>query len=85
MLLEKLSDPESAPSIAYDGEVAMTPFGRLLNDDELTYVHNRFGNTQVPIVLADMKKVRDADLGSGMLENSINRLNEHPHKIFASN
>ena len=63
----------------------MPPSGRLLNHNELTRVRNRFGNTQVPVVLADMKKVRDADLGSAMLENSTNLLNERPHKIFASN
>ena len=48
----------------YAGQVPMTPFGGMLNDEEvaavITYVRNAFGN-QAPAVLPDkVKLIRDA-------------------------
>jgi mono/diheme cytochrome c family protein/glucose/arabinose dehydrogenase len=68
----------------YDGQVPMTPFGGLLNDNEtaavLTYVRNSFGNKELPVTPADIKKVRDANPGRVMLYNSTDLLKEHPLK-----
>ncbi len=68
----------------YDGQVPMTPFGGLLNDDELaavlTYVRNSFGNQAHPIKRAAIKKVRNANPNRAMLYNSADLLKEHPLK-----
>lgn len=48
----------------YDGQVPMTPFGGLLNDQEmaalLTLVRNTFDNKADPVRPSDVKAVRDA-------------------------
>ena len=66
----------------YDGQVPMTPFGGLLDDNELaavlTYVRNSFGNKAEPVTADDIKKVREANPGRAMLYNSADLLKEHP-------
>ena len=60
----------------------MTPFGGLLNDDEvaavLTYVRNSFGN-RAPAVLPDkVKKVRAATTRKVDFYSANQLLKEHP-------
>jgi mono/diheme cytochrome c family protein len=49
----------------YDGQVPMTPFGGMLNNEEmasvLTFVRNSFGNQAAPISAAQVEKVRKAN------------------------
>jgi mono/diheme cytochrome c family protein len=51
----------------YDGLVPMTPFGGMLNDEEvasvLTYVRNNFGNKAPAVEPASVAKVRAATKG----------------------
>lgn len=48
----------------YTGQVPMTPFNGLLNDNEvaavLTYVRNSFGNKAAAVTLEKVKAVREA-------------------------
>ena len=66
----------------YDGQVPMTPFGGLLNDEELasvlTYVRNSFGNKADPIQANEVQKVRAATKGRVMFYNAEELLKEHP-------
>ena len=68
----------------YDGQVPMTPFGGMLNDQEiasvLTYVRNSFGNKADPVEAVQVKKVRDANPGRVLLYNTEELLREHPFK-----
>lgn len=52
---------------AYDGQVPMTPFAGMLDDEEvaavLTFVRNSFGNRAEPISTEEVKAVRDANPG----------------------
>ena len=47
----------------YEGQVPMTPFEGLLNDEEiaavLSYVRNSFGNKAAPITADKVKMVRE--------------------------
>ncbi|GAB2578580.1 PVC-type heme-binding CxxCH protein [Spirosoma areae] len=66
----------------YPGQVPMTPFGGLLNDNEvaavLTYVRNSFGN-QAPAILPDkVKKVRAATVRKVDFYAADQLLKEHP-------
>ena len=67
---------------SYDGQVPMTPFGGMLNDEEvaavLTFVRNSFGNDAGPIQAADVQKVRAAEPGRMKLYNTDELLKEHP-------
>ena len=84
LTLYGLMGPIEVNGKKYDGQVPMTPFGGLLNDNELaavlTYVRNSFGNKADPVTPADIKKVRDANPGRVMLYNSADLLKEHPLK-----
>ena len=66
----------------YDGQVPMTPFGGMLNDDEvaavLTFVRNSFGNEAAPIQAAEVQKIRAANPGRMMLYSTEDLLKEHP-------
>ncbi|RRB04960.1 PVC-type heme-binding CxxCH protein [Larkinella rosea] len=62
--LKGLLGPIEVAGKNYPGQVPMTPFGGLLNDNELaavlTYVRNSFGNTASAISPEQVKKVRAA-------------------------
>ncbi len=62
----------------------MTPFGRLLSDNELaamlTFVRNSFGHKSEPVTPAAIKKVCEANPGRAMLYNTADLLKEHPLK-----
>ena len=68
----------------YDGQVPMTPFGGMLNDNEmaavLTYTRNSFGNKAEPITPDEVQKVRAASKGRLMFYNTEELLKEHPLK-----
>ncbi len=84
LTLYGLMGPIEVNGAKFDGQVPMTPFGGLLNDDEvaavLTFVRNSFGNKADPITPAAVKKVRAANPGRLMLYNTTELLNEHPLK-----
>lgn len=63
VVLNGLHGPLEVKGVKYPGQVPMTPFAGMLNDEEvaavLTYVRNSFGN-KAPAVKADtIKKVRE--------------------------
>ncbi len=65
IVLKGIMGPIEVNGNKYAGQVPMTPFGGMLNDDEvaavLTYVRNAFGN-QAPAILPDkVKAVRESE------------------------
>ncbi len=84
LTLYGLMGPLEVNGKKYDGAVPMTPFGGMLQDEEvaavLTFVRNSFGNKADPIPVAAIKKVRDANPGRVMLYNTADLLKEHPFK-----
>ncbi|TLD70853.1 c-type cytochrome [Phragmitibacter flavus] len=66
----------------YDGQVPMTPFAGMLNDqdiaDVLTFVRNSFGNKADPIKPSQVKPIRDANPGRMMFYTTDQLLKEHP-------
>lgn len=62
MVLHGLVGPIEVKGVKYPGQVPMTQFGGLLNDEEvasvLTFVRNSFGNKAAPVTSAQVKKVR---------------------------
>lgn len=63
IVLKGLQGPIEVNGIKYDGQVPMTPFERLLNDEEvaavLSYIRNSFGNKASPITPEKVKIVRE--------------------------
>jgi mono/diheme cytochrome c family protein/glucose/arabinose dehydrogenase len=66
----------------YDGQVPMTPFAGMLNNEEmasvLTFVRNSFGNKAAPIVASQVEKVRAANPGRVNFYKVEDLLSEHP-------
>ncbi|MDZ7690810.1 MAG: cytochrome c [Balneolaceae bacterium] len=66
----------------YPGQVPMTPFGGMLNDEEvaavLTYVRNAFGNEASPISPEKVKEVRASVQDKSGFYSPEELLNEHP-------
>jgi len=64
IVLNGIYGPMEVNGNKYPGQVPMTPFKGMLNDDELaallTYVRNAFGNKASPISPAKVKAVREA-------------------------
>jgi putative heme-binding domain-containing protein len=64
LTLNGMMGPLELNGKTYPGLVPMTPFGGLLNDEEiadvLTYVRNAFGNQAEPVSPAKVKQVREA-------------------------
>ena len=64
IVLKGLMGPIEVNNQKYAGQVPMTPFGGLLNDEEvaavITYVRNSFGNEASVVTPQQVKKVRDA-------------------------
>lgn len=62
LVIKGLQGPVEIQGKSYPGQVPMTPFGGLLNDEEvadvLTYVRNSFGNKASVISPAQVKEVR---------------------------
>ena len=68
----------------YDGLVPMTPFGGMLNDQEmaavLTLVRNSFGNQAAAVTPAEEQKVRSANPGRQTIMTSEELFKAHPMK-----
>ncbi|GAB3911154.1 GDSL-type esterase/lipase family protein [Larkinella knui] len=82
LALKGLLGPIEVAGKNYPGQVPMTPFGGLLNDEEmaavLTYVRNSFGN-QAPAILPDkVKQVRAATESKKDFYSPDQLLKEHP-------
>lgn len=64
LVLNGIQGPIEVLGQRYPGQVPMTPFGRMLNDEEiasvLTYVRNSFGNKSSVISPQQVQNVRDA-------------------------
>jgi mono/diheme cytochrome c family protein len=82
IVLKGLMGPMELNGVKYDGQVPMTPFGGLMNDQEiaavLTYVRNSFGNKASVITPAQVKSVRVATTNKSDLYNTTQLLKEHP-------
>lgn len=68
----------------YPGQVPMTPFGKLLNDEEtaavLTYVRNSFGNKASAISIEKVKEVQEQIKNKTGFYSPEELLEEHPLK-----
>lgn len=81
LTLHGLMGPLELNGVHYPGQVPMTPFGGLLNDQEvaavLTYVRNHFGNEASAITPAQVAEVRKAT-GARAFYTTEEILKEHP-------
>ncbi len=84
LTLNGLHGPIEVLGEKYPGQVPMTPFGGLLDDEGvaavLTYVKNSFGNTGTPISPEQVKAVRAAIAGKKGFYSPDELLAEHPLK-----
>lgn len=82
LTLKGLMGPIEVLGKTYPGQVPMTPFGGLLNDEEvaavLTYVRNSFGNKATAIAPEQVKAVRAAIEGKTDFYSPAELLREHP-------
>lgn len=82
VVLKGLLGPIDINGRKYPGQVPMTPFEGLLNDEEvaavLTYVRNSFGNAASVIQPATVKKVRESVQGKKDFYAPEALLKEHP-------
>ena len=82
LTLKGLMGPIEVRGKTYPGQVPMTAFGGLLNDDEvaavLTYVRNAFGNEAPAVSAETVKKVRAETEGKSGFYSPKELLREHP-------
>ena len=82
LTLHGLSGPIEVLGEEYPGNVPMTPFGGMLNDEEvaavLTYVRNSFGNEASPITPEKVGEVRAATQDKNGFYSPDELLEEHP-------
>ncbi|MEM6916123.1 MAG: PVC-type heme-binding CxxCH protein, partial [Verrucomicrobiota bacterium] len=82
--LKGLIGPIEVLGKEYPGQVPMTPFEHILNDQEmasvLTYVRNSFGNKSGAIQPGDVSRVRKEVADFKMMYNPADLLQEHPHE-----
>ena len=82
LVLKGLQGPISVLNVSYSGHVPMTPFERMLKDDEiaavLTYVRNAFGNKASAIKPETVKAVRQAAKDKEGFYSPDELLREHP-------
>ncbi|MCF2488414.1 PVC-type heme-binding CxxCH protein [Dyadobacter sp. CY347] len=82
LVLKGLLGPIEVNGQKYPGQVPMTPFAGLLNDDEmaavLTYVRNSFGNKGPAIMPEKVKQVRAATESKKDFYSPEQLLKEHP-------
>ena len=82
LTLNGLMGPMTLLGKDYPGQVPMTPFGGLLNDEEiasvLTYVRNSFGNEASPITPEQVKAVRDATVDKEGFYSPAELLEQYP-------
>ena len=81
--LHGLIGPIEVKGQKYPGQVPMTPFGGLLNDEDvasvLTYVRNNFGNNAPAVSPDTVQKVR-AETGQRIFYTPEELLKDHPHE-----
>ncbi len=84
LTLNGLMGPIEVKGRSYPGQVPMTPFGMMLNDEEiaavLTYVRNSFGNKASAIEPKQVGKVREETKDKVGLYTPEELLKQHPHK-----
>lgn len=82
LVLKGLMGPLQLEDKSYPGQVPMTPFGGMLNDEEiasvLTFVRNTFGNKADPILPESVKEVREAIKDKEGFYSPDELLKEHP-------
>lgn len=82
LLLHGLMGPITVNGQDYAGLVPMTPFGRLLNDEEIaavaSYIRQSFGNRASPIPPAQVSQIRAATAGKQDFYQSKKLLKAHP-------
>ncbi len=84
LTLKGMIGPIEVNGKKFPGQVPMTPFGGMLNDEEmasvLTFVRNSFGNEAAPISPEKVKQVRDKVKNKQGFYTSEELLKEHPFK-----
>jgi mono/diheme cytochrome c family protein/glucose/arabinose dehydrogenase len=84
LVMYGLMGPLEVDGKKYDGQVPMTPFGGMLNDQDmaavLTFARNSFGNQAAPITAAEVQKVRAANAGRTQVYTPAELLKDHPMK-----
>jgi mono/diheme cytochrome c family protein len=84
LTLKGLMGPIEVLNKQYPGQVPMTPFGGMLNDEEvaavLTYVRNSFGNKAPAIRPEKVKEVRTATADKTGFYSPEELLSQHPHE-----
>ncbi len=84
LTLKGLLGPIEVKGKTYPGQVPMTPYGGLLNDEEvaavLTYVRNSFGNEASVISPETVKAVRESIKDKKDFYSPEELLKEHPHE-----
>jgi len=82
--LNGLHGPIEVLEKEYPGQVPMTPYGKILKDNELaavlTYVRNAFNNMASPIYEEDVKSVRESIGDKKGFYSPAELLAEHPHE-----
>jgi len=82
LALKGLMGPLELDDKSYPGQVPMTPFGGMLNDEEiasvLTFVRNTFGNKADPILPEKVKEVRESIKDKEGFYSPAELLEEHP-------
>ncbi len=82
LTLKGLMGPIEVAGESYPGNVPMTPFEGMLNDEEvanvLTYVRNAFGNKGTPITAMQVQKVRTEIKDRKNFYSPAELLSEHP-------
>ena len=82
LVLKGLSGPIEVNGKKYPGQVPMTPYGDLLNDEQvaavLTYVRNSFGNNAPAVLPGKVKEVRAAIKNKVGFYSPEELLKQHP-------
>jgi mono/diheme cytochrome c family protein len=82
LVLNGLHGPIEVLGKKYPGQVPMTPFRGMLNDEEMaaviTYVRNAFGNKAPPVSPAKVKEVRAATKNKTGFYTPAELLKQHP-------
>ncbi len=82
LVLNGLQGPIEVIGKTYPGQVPMTPFGAMINDEEiaavLTYVRNSFGNNATAVTPARVKAVRAATKTQSGFYSPETLLRQHP-------
>jgi len=84
LTMKGIMGPIEVKGKKYPGQVPMTPFGGMLNDDEmsavLTYVRNMSGNQALPVSAATVKQIREEIKDKQGFYSAEELLKAHPMK-----